>query len=114
MRVEKLHAKIHRARVTESNLEYDGSLTLGRNLLEASGIGVHERVQVVNVTNGERLETYVIEGGEGEVCLNGAAARLGEVGDEVIVISYGVYDAGERADPRVVFVDEDNMVVSVE
>lgn len=114
MRVEKLHAKIHRAHITEANLEYEGSLTLGRNLLEASGITVHERVQVVNITNGERLETYVIEGGDGEVCLNGAAARLGEVGDEVIVISYAYYEPGEPADPRVVFVDGDNQVVSVE
>lgn len=114
MKVEKLHAKIHRAHVTGSNLEYEGSLTLGTNLLEASGIGVHERVQVVNITNGERLETYVIEGDDGEVCLNGAAARLGEVGDEVIVISYAVFDAGERVDPTFVFVGEGNEVVSVE
>ncbi|MDY6779249.1 MAG: aspartate 1-decarboxylase [Halobacteria archaeon] len=114
MRKEKFHAKIHRATVTGADLDYEGSVTVGKNLLEASGIDEYERVQIVNVSNGERLETYVIEGGDGEVRLNGAAARLCEVGDTVIVIAYATYDEDEVPDPTVVHVDEGNEVVSVD
>jgi len=116
MQRELLKAKLHRARITETDLAYEGSLTLDPALLEAADIAPYEKVQVVNVMNGERLVTYAIEGeqGEGEVCLNGAAARLGEVGDVVIVLSFGYYDPDDDHDPAVVYVDDENAVSSVE
>ena len=114
MKRKMFHAKIHRARVTDADLDYEGSVTIGSNLLESSGIRPFERVQVVNVDNGERLETYVIEGEENEICLNGAAARRCRIGDKVIVIAYGVYEDGEDMEPRVVHVNKDNEVVSVD
>jgi aspartate 1-decarboxylase len=116
MQRELLKSKLHRARITETDLAYEGSLTLDPALLEAADITPYEKVQVVNVTNGERLITYAIEGdpGEGEVCLNGAAARLGEVDDVVIVLSFGHYDPDDDHDPLVVQVDDDNAVTSIE
>lgn len=107
-------AKLHRARVTGADLDYEGSLSVGTDLLEASGIDVHERVQVVNVSNGDRLETYVIEGEEGELRLNGAAARRGDVGDVVIVISYGLFGPDEEPDTTVVKCGEGNAIRSIE
>lgn len=114
MHREMMRSKIHRARITGSDLDYEGSVTVGPELLDAARIAEHERVQIVNVDNGERLETYTIEGDEGELCLNGAAARLGEVGDTVILISYGLFEEGESPDPTVVHVDEENGVVEVD
>lgn len=111
MRRELLKSKIHRARVTETDTEYEGSITVGQDLLEAADLAVYEKVQVVNVTNGERLETYAIEGDSGEICLNGAAARLAEVGDCVIVMSYAHYEEPVHHEPTVVHVDEHNGVV---
>jgi len=109
--------KIHRATVTEANLNYIGSITIDQDLLEASDIYPYEKVQVVNVTNGSRLETYAITGarGSGVICLNGAAARLNTEGDIVIIISYGQYDEREiRAlEPHVVFVDADNRITEI-
>lgn len=107
-----MKSKLHRATVTGANVHYMGSLTLDRDLMEAADLLPHERVQVVDVDNGARLETYVIAGrrGSGEVCLNGAAARLVQPGDKVIVISYGVY-ADEEArlhSPVVVHCDAAN------
>jgi aspartate 1-decarboxylase len=106
--------KIHRATVTQANLNYVGSITIDQNLLDAADIYPYEKVQVVNVTNGARLETYTIAGarGSGVICLNGAAARLVAEGDMVIIISYGQYDEKEtRAlEPRIVFVDADNHI----
>jgi aspartate 1-decarboxylase len=115
MQRELLKSKLHRARITETDLAYEGSLTLDPALLEAADIAPHEKIQVVNVTNGERLVTYAIEGepGEGELCLNGAAARLGEVGDVVIVLSFGYYDPGDDHDPTVVYVDDHNAVHTI-
>lgn len=108
--------KIHRATITEADLNYTGSLTLDPDLMEAADILEFERVQVVNINNGSRLETYVILGerGSGTVCLNGAAARLGQPGDKVIVISYGIGDDVECRDlePRLVHVDDRNRIVS--
>lgn len=108
-------SKIHGATVTESNLYYEGSLSLDLELVEAADLVPYERIQVVNINNGSRLETYVLPGerGSGIVALNGAAARLGTVGDRVILISYAHYDESEVADhrPRVVFVDDGNRVV---
>ena len=107
-------SKIHRATVTGADLNYIGSITIDRELMEAADLLEYEQVHVVNVNNGARLETYVIPGerGRGEVCLNGAAARLVHVGDKVIVISYAQYDAAEleKYTPRVIFVDEHNRI----
>jgi aspartate 1-decarboxylase len=114
MRRELCKSKIHGATVTEANLYYEGSLTLDMDLIEAADLVPYERVQVVNLNNGSRLETYVLPGerGSGSVHLNGAAARLGHVGDRVIVISYAHYDESEVAghEPRVVFLDENNRI----
>lgn len=110
-------SKIHRAKVTQAELYYEGSLTVDQNLLDASDIIAYERVQVVNVNNGERFETYVIPGQResGTICLNGAAARLGAVGDEIIIIAYGTYSDEELKNwkPYVVFVDKDNRIAEV-
>src|SRR5687767_13957196 len=94
MQIEILKSKIHRATITEANLNYVGSLTLDEDLMDASNIIENEKVQVVNVNNGERLETYVIKGkrGSGIVCLNGPAARRGMLGDIIVVISYAQMD----------------------
>ncbi len=115
MRRELCKSKIHGATITEANLYYEGSLTLDTRLIEAADLVPYERIQVVNINNGARLETYVLPGepGSGTVALNGAAARLGAVGDQVILISYAQYDENEIAghEPRVVFVDERNRVL---
>lgn len=110
-------AKIHRATITQADLHYQGSLTVDRNLLEAADLLPYEKVAVVNVTNGERLETYVIPGepGSGVICLNGAAARRGSVGDLVIIMAYGLLDDKEARSfrPTVVHVDSRNRIVEV-
>ncbi len=106
--------KIHRATVTQANLNYVGSITIDVDLLEAADIYPYEKVQVVNINNGSRLETYTIAGarGSGVICLNGAAARHAAEGDIVIIISYGQYDEEEirSLEPRLVFVDADNRI----
>ncbi|MCK8824892.1 aspartate 1-decarboxylase [Fuchsiella alkaliacetigena] len=108
-------AKIHKATVTEANLNYVGSITIDEKLLEAADILPNERVQVVNNHNGARLETYVIPGerGSGVICLNGAAARKAQVGDEIIIISYALMDNEEvkALEPKVVLVDQDNQII---
>lgn len=115
MLIEKLKAKIHRATVTDANLNYVGSITIDSDLLDQSGIEEYEKVQVVNITNGQRFETYVIvgESGSGEICLNGACARLAEVNDKLIIMAYCQLHAKESADhtPSVVFVNEKNEIV---
>jgi len=107
--------KVHRATVTQANLNYVGSITIDQDLLDAADIYAYEKVQVVNINNGARLETYTIAGarGSGVICLNGAAARLAAEGDIVIIISYGQYDNQEirSLEPRLVFVDADNHIV---
>lgn len=112
-----LKAKIHCATVTEANLQYMGSITIDSDLMKASGILEHERVQVVDNNNGERLETYVIPGpaGSGVICLNGAAARLVQPGDIVIIMAYAFMDEKEARDyvPTVVMVDENNKVKEI-
>ncbi|MGM0818777.1 MAG: aspartate 1-decarboxylase, partial [Actinomycetota bacterium] len=94
-----MKSKLHRATVTEANLDYVGSVTIDADLMDLADILAHERVQVVDITNGARLETYAIAGepGGGDLCLNGAAARLVQPGDTVIVISYAVYTEEEAA-----------------
>ena len=110
-----MHGKIHRATVTEANLEYVGSITIDEDLLEASGILPGERVQIVNNNNGARLETYTIPGerGSGVICLNGAAARCAMKGDIVIIIAYAQMDEKEARElkPKVVLVYEKNHIV---
>ena len=107
-----MKSKIHGATVTEANLKYTGSITIDKNLLKASDICAFERVQIVNLHNGTRVETYVLEGppGSGTICMNGAAARWAEVGDKVIIISYALLTNAERKKhrPEVIFVDEKN------
>lgn len=105
-----LKSKIHRATVTDANLNYAGSISLDPVLIEAADLVEFERVEIYNCNNGSRFATYVIVGGPGEVCLNGAAARLVQPGDIVIVASYANYDADEvRAHkPKLVYVDESN------
>jgi aspartate 1-decarboxylase len=105
-----LKSKIHRARVTATDKTYEGSITVDTELLAAADIVPHERVQVVNVTTGERFETYAIAGDDGEVCLNGAAARLAEPGDIVIIMSYARYAEDEHHDPSIILVDEMNTI----
>ena len=117
MYVEMLRGKIHRATVTEADLHYVGSLTLDPELYEAAGFLVNEKVLVVNINNGARFETYIIEGerGSGTVCLNGAAARLGQRGDLIIAMTFGLMEEEEAKTfrPKTVHVDENNRVVSV-
>ncbi len=112
-----LKSKIHRATVTQADLHYVGSLTLDPDLMEAADLLPGEQVAIVDVTNGARLETYVIEGerGTGVIGINGAAAHLVHPGDLVIVISYGMMDSAEAAAfrPRVVFVDAENKPISL-
>jgi len=107
-------SKIHRAHITQSELYYEGSLTLDTALMDAAGMIPYERVQIVNVNNGSRFETYLIPGKRNSriVCLNGAAARLGAVGDQVIIISYGIYNEEElkKFKPLKVFVDKNNKI----
>jgi aspartate 1-decarboxylase len=112
MLLNLLKAKIHRARVTQADLNYEGSITIDKNILEASGIQAHEQVHICDIDNGERFVTYVIEGkaGSGVMCLNGAAARLVSVGDRIIVIAYCQVTAEEAKNhrPRVVLMDDSN------
>ena len=107
-----MHGKIHRATVTEANLEYMGSITIDQDLMDAAGILPGERVQICNNNNGARLETYTIPGrrGSGVICLNGAAARLAALGDIVIIIAYAQMHEKEARSfvPKVVMVDEKN------
>ena len=115
MRRTMCKSKIHRGVLTGADLHYEGSITIDRDLMDAADLLEFEKVQVVNVNNGARLETYVIEGarGTGTIQLNGAAARLGHPGDHVIVISYAEYEAAELTDsfePKVVFVDAQNRI----
>ena len=118
MQRHMLKSKIHRATVTGCDLHYVGSITLDADLMSSADLLPGELVHVLDVDNGSRFETYVIEGapGSGEVCLNGAAARLVHQGDRVIVVSYGVYDEVEveSHEPRVVHVDERNAIVRVD
>ncbi len=102
MQIEVLKSKIHRVTVTEANLNYIGSITIDEDLMDAAEILEHQKVQVVNVNNGSRLETYVIKGrrGSGVICLNGPAARFCAVGDVVIIIAYGLVDAAEARNHR--------------
>lgn len=117
MLIERLKSKIHRATVTQAALNYVGSVTVDVKLMEAAGLYEYEKVQIADVDNGVRFETYVIAGdaGSGVICLNGAAARCVAVGDKVIIMSYARLTLEEIPEnpPRVVFVDEKNQATRV-
>jgi aspartate 1-decarboxylase len=109
-----LKSKIHRATITEADLNYEGSLTIDRNLLEAVDLYPYERVMVYNINNGERFDTYAIEGeaGSGVIGLNGAAARKGLIGDQIIIVSYAFFAEDELASysPKIILLNESNQI----
>ena len=113
--VQLLKCKIHRATVTDADLHYEGSITIDPKLMEAAGLQEFETVDIYNVNNGARFTTYVIPGSDGDICLNGAAARLVHRGDLVIICSYAHYDQVEAKThkPKLVFVDEKNRMKSI-
>ncbi len=117
MQITMLKSKIHRATVTQAEVDYVGSITIDEELLEAAGIYEYEKVQVADVNNGNRLETYTIAGerGSGVICLNGAAAKLANVGDKVIIMAYAGMCADEIKEnpPKVVFVDAENKITKI-
>jgi aspartate 1-decarboxylase len=110
MQVQVLKSKIHRVKVTQADLNYIGSITIDEDLMDAANMIEGEKVQIVNINNGERLETYIIKGlrGSGEICLNGPAARRVAVGDIIIIISYGImeFEVAKAFRPSVIFPDE--------
>ena len=112
---EFISSKIHRATVTDANLNYVGSITIDETLLKASDIKEWQKVDILDIDNGERFHTYVIKGkpGSGEICLNGAAARKVQPGDKIIIIAYGLYNPEEMINyqPNIVIVDENNKII---
>ena len=110
MKINVLKSKIHRATVTDANLDYVGSLTLDTRLMDLAGVREYEKIHVLNITNGSRLETYIIPGNEGEICINGAAAHLVSKGDLVIIAAYCLVDSDEinGFKPSIVLVDGKN------
>ena len=114
MTITMLHSKIHRATVTDANLNYVGSITIDRELLEASNMRVGQKIDIVNVNNGERFSTYIIPGerGKRDICLNGAAARKVAVGDKIIIIAYASLSEKEADEykPKIVILDDDNEI----
>ena len=109
-----LKSKIHRARVTDANLDYEGSITIDKKLMDAADILPYEQVQVLNINNGARFTTYAIAGEKGEICLNGAAARLAVKGDIVIILSYCHMEEGELSNfaPKLIHVDAKNAITT--
>ncbi|WP_418185066.1 aspartate 1-decarboxylase [Aliarcobacter vitoriensis] len=114
MTFEMLYSKIHRATVTDANLNYVGSITIDEDLMNAAKLKVGQKVDIVNINNGERFQTYIIKGkaGSKDMCLNGAAARKVEIGDKIIVIAYATYNETELENysPTVVLVDDKNNI----
>lgn len=114
MMIEVLKSKIHRATITESNLNYIGSIAIDKDLMEAANLIENEKVHVYNITNGERLETYVITGGRGSgvISLNGAAARKAAVGDKIIIVSYAAmeFESAKKFKPVILFPNDYNQV----
>ena len=117
MTIDMLYSKIHRATVTDANLNYVGSITIDKELMEAAKLRVGQKVEIVNINNGERFTTYVIEGdfGKRDICLNGAAARKVHQGDKIIVIAYATLEMSEldTHKPAVVLVDDDNNIEEI-
>ena len=112
MQITMLKSKIHRATVSDANLNYIGSITIDEELLKAANIYENERVEVLNINNGERFATYAIKGKKGDMCLNGAAARLAQIGDIIIVVAYALIDERSAAafKPKIVHVNEKNEI----
>ena len=115
MFIQVVKSKIHRVKITQAELHYVGSITIDEDIMEASNIIENEKVQIVNINNGERLETYVIKGerGSGHVCLNGPAARKAQVGDIIIIISYASMELEEAKNhtPTIIFPDKNNKLI---
>ena len=115
MKIEMLYSKIHRATVTDANLNYVGSITIDEELMEAANLLVGQKVDIVNINNGERFSTYVIKGerGKRDICLNGAAARKVHPGDKIIIIAYAQMDLEEAKTfkPAVIIVDDNNNII---
>lgn len=115
MLLEFLSSKIHRATVTDANLNYVGSITIDEELMDAAKIKEWQKVEILNINNGERFQTYVIKGraGSKEICLNGAAARKAQKGDKVIIVSYGYFEPAEADGfkPAIVLLDDDNNII---
>jgi aspartate 1-decarboxylase len=115
MTITMLYSKLHRATVTEANLDYVGSITIDQELLDASNMLVGQKVDIVNINNGERFSTYIIAGerGKREICLNGAAARKVQIGDKIIIIAYTELDldSAKSFKPKIVILDDDNSIV---
>ena len=112
MRIEMLNAKLHRGTVTDADLNYEGSISIDPNLYKAAGMLEYEKVDVLNITNGARLTTYIINGKDGEICLNGAAARLAHKGDKVIICTYCSLEQEEAENhkPKVILLDDENRI----
>jgi aspartate 1-decarboxylase len=110
-----LKSKIHRATVTEANIDYEGSITIDTRLMEAADILPYEQVHVLDINNGARFQTYAIKGEKGEICINGAAARLAIKGDTVIILSYKMMEEDEALTytPKLVYVDSENAITSI-
>lgn len=117
MKIDMLYSKIHRATVTDANLNYVGSITIDEDLMDEAKLRVGQKVEILNINNGERFSTYVIKGerGKRDICLNGAAARKVCIGDKVIIVAYASYDEAELDNykPKVVLVDEENNVSEI-
>ncbi len=115
MFIEVVKSKIHRVKITQAELHYVGSITIDEEIMDASNIIENEKVQIVNINNGERLETYVIKGkrGSGQVCLNGPAARKAEIGDIIIIISYASmnFEDAKKHTPTIIFPDKNNKII---
>ena len=116
MQLEYLYSKIHRATVTEANLEYVGSITIDEELMDAAKLQEGQKVDILDINNGERFHTYVIKGkaDSGMICLNGAAARKVQPGDKVIIIAYGLYNPEEMENykPNIIIVDDNNKIIN--
>ncbi|SFV75120.1 Aspartate 1-decarboxylase [hydrothermal vent metagenome] len=116
MLIDMLYSKIHRATVTDANLNYVGSITIDEELLEASNMRVGQKVEILNINNGERFSTYIILGerGKRDICLNGAAARKVHVGDKIIIVAYATYDEKELEAyaPKIVILDDENNITT--
>jgi aspartate 1-decarboxylase len=114
MLIEICKSKIHKAKVTQARLDYQGSITIDSRIMEQAGIVPYQKVQVVNLNNGERFDTYVIKGkaGSGTICLNGPAARLGQVGDEIIIIGYAQVEIekAKSLKPKIVYLNSKNRI----
>jgi len=112
MKINVLYSKIHRATVTNADLDYEGSISIDKRLIAQAHLFINQKVDIYNCNNGARFSTYIIEGEKGEICLNGAAARHVQKGDKVIIVAYGSIDINEARthQPTVVFVDDKNRV----